>query len=186
MRGCDPKKVLVGAAEVIDWNGRMRENGTRAEQVRIEWPRLMQFKRSIIKDVPRNREEGFSKSGIATFHGRAHFVESAAVQVGNDVLEAANVVVAAGSRPADLKMAGGEHAVTSEQFLELESLPGRILFIGGGYISFEFGHVAARAGVKATILHRGQRPLERFDPDLVDRLVLRTRDLGVDVQLGLK
>jgi len=62
----------------------------------------------------------------------------------------------------------------------------RVLFIGGGYISFEFAHIAARAGARVTILHRGQRPLERFDSDLVDRLVSRTRELGVDVRLGLE
>jgi glutathione reductase (NADPH) len=184
LRGCDPKKVLVGAAEVIDWSRRMQEHGIHGEGAGIDWPRLMQFKRSLIKDVPRNREENFSQSSIATFHGRAHFVGIAAVQVGNDVLEATNIVVAAGSRPVDLKIPGAEHAITSEQFLELEKLPKRILFIGGGYISFEFAHVAARAGVGTTILHSGRRPLERFDPDLVDRLVTRTRDLGVDVQLG--
>jgi len=183
LRGCDPKKVLVGAAEVIDWSKRMREHGIRAEGAGIEWSRLIQFKHSLIQDVPKNREENFSKNNIATFHGRAHFV-GPAVQVGNDVLEARNVVVAAGSRPVDLKMPGAQYAVTSEQFLELESLPERILFIGGGYISFEFAHIAARAGAHATILHRGRRPLERFDADLVDRLVSRTRGLGVDVQLG--
>jgi glutathione reductase (NADPH) len=144
----------------------------------------MQFKRSLIEDVPRHREENFSKSGIATLHGRAHFVAPAAIQVGNDVLEAANVVVAAGSRPADLTLPGAEYAVTSQQFLELDKLPKRILFIGAGYISFEFAHVAARAGVGAAIWHRGRRPLERLDRDLVDRLEPRTRDLGVDVQLG--
>src|SRR5262249_52598213 len=42
------------------------------------------------------------------------------------------------------------------------------------------------AGTRVTILHRGHRPLERFDPDLADRLVSRTRDLGVDVRLGLE
>jgi glutathione reductase (NADPH) len=184
LRGCDPKKVLVGAAEVIDWNGRMQEHGIRAERVRIEWPQLMQFKRSLIEGVPRSREESFSKSDIATFHGRACFVGPASVQVGNDVLEAANIVVAAGSRPADLKIPGAEHTMTSEQFLELERLPERIVFIGGGYISFEFAHIVARARVRATILHRGRRPLERFDPDLVERLVGRSRDLGIDVHLG--
>jgi glutathione reductase (NADPH) len=137
----------------------------------------------LIEDIPRHPEENFSKSGIATFHGRAHFVAPAAIQVGNDVLEGANVVVAAGSRPADLTIPGAEYAVPSEQFLELEKLPGRILLIGGGFMSFEFTHVAARARVGATISHRG-RPLERFDPDSVDRLVGRTRDLGIDVQLG--
>ncbi len=57
------------------------------------------------------------------------------------------------------------------------------MFIGGGYISFEFAHVAPRADTRATIPHRGGRPLDRFDPDLVDRLVGRTRELGVDVQV---
>jgi len=166
LRGCDPKKVLVGAAEVIDWDGRMKEHGIHAKEVQIEWRRLMDFKRSLIKDVPRNREDEFLKAGIEAFHGRAHFVGPTALQVGNDALDAANVVIAAGSRPGDLNIPGAEHVVTSEQFLELERLPQRIVFIGGGYISFEFAHIAARAGVRATILHRGLRPLDRFDPDL--------------------
>src|SRR5467141_1945222 len=186
LRGCDPKKVLVGAAEVLDWNRRMGEHGIRADQVRIDWPRLIQFKRSFTESVPKNSEESFVKSGVATFHGRARFVGPASLQVGEDVLEATNVVVAAGSRPVDLKIPGAELAATSEQFLELEHLPERIVFIGGGYISFEFAHIAARAGSRFSILHRGQRPLERFDPDLVDRLVTTTRDLGGDVRLGLE
>ena len=62
-------------------------------------------------------------------------------------------------------------------------MPARIVFVGGGYISFEFAHVALRAGADVTILHRGARPLEGFDPDLVELLVRRTRDLGIRVEL---
>ena len=63
LRGCDPKKVLVGAAEIVDWNRRMEGKGIRAEQARIEWPELMRFKRSLIEAVPKNREEGFAGAG---------------------------------------------------------------------------------------------------------------------------
>jgi glutathione reductase (NADPH) len=63
------------------------------------------------------------------------------------------------------------------------NLPDRIVFVGGGYISFEFAHIAARAGAKVTIIHRGKQPLEHFDPDLVNRLVQRSRDIGIDVIL---
>src|SRR6516225_9507101 len=101
LRGCDPKKVLVGAAEIVDWNRRMEEKGILPDKVRIDWSRLMQFKRSMIESVPKNREEGFLKNGIAAIHGRARFVGPTSLQVGDDVLEAANVVVAAGSRPVD-------------------------------------------------------------------------------------
>ncbi len=81
----------------------------------------------------------------------------------------------------------GERYITkSDQFLELEALPQRIVFVGGGYISFEFAHIAARAGAKVTILHRGQRPLEGFDPDRVNQLVARTKRLGVRVEVGME
>ena len=58
-----------------------------------------------------------------------------------------------------------------------------MVFVGGGYISFEFAHVAARAGARVAILHRDARPLVEFDAGLVERLTARTRALGVDVRL---
>ena len=183
LRGCDPKKVLVGAAEVIDWHHRMQGKGIRAEKAMIEWPELMRFKRSFTEPVPKHREASFSKAGIAAFHGHARFVGPTAVRVDNDVLTGRHVVVATGAMPANLQIPGTEYVTTSDKFLELNELPPRIVFIGGGYISFEFSHIAARAGSHVTILHRSSRPLTRFDPDLVDQLVQRTRDLGIDVQL---
>jgi glutathione reductase (NADPH) len=111
-------------------------------------------------------------------------VDSTAVGVGEDVLEGRKVVVAAGAMPRKLGIPGEQYVTTSDRFLELEELPRRIVFIGGGYISFEFAHVAARAGAEVTILHRGQHPLEVFDPDLVGQLVERTKRLGVGVEVG--
>ncbi|MBI4482893.1 MAG: NAD(P)/FAD-dependent oxidoreductase [Acidobacteria bacterium] len=183
LRGCDPKKVLVAAAEAVDWNQRMRGKGIRAEQVRIDWRELMRFKRSFTEPVAKSREESYSKAGISAFHDRARFAGPTAVQVGDDVLEGRKVVIATGAKPAKLNIPGSEHLTASDQFLELDELPPRMVFVGGGYISFEFAHVAARAGTQVTILHRGARPLGRFDPDLVDPLVKRTRDLGIDVEL---
>jgi glutathione reductase (NADPH) len=186
LRGCDPKKVLVGAAEAVDWVRRMKGKGIRAEEIRIDWQELLRFKRSFTEPVPKNREEGFAKAGIATFHGHARFVGPSSLQVNDEVLEGRYVVIAAGQKPADLKIAGTEHLTTSEQFLDMNELPKRILFIGGGYIAFEFAHVAVRAGAQVTIAHRGPRPLPRFEPDLVDQLVKGSRELRIDVQLGIE
>jgi glutathione reductase (NADPH) len=184
LRGCDPKKVLVGAAEAVDWTRRMEGKGIRAAKLQIDWPELMRFKRSFAEPIPERREDGFAKAGIAAFHGRARFAGPTTVQVGEETLQGRQVVIAAGEVPADLGIPGAEHLTTSDQFLELNELPRRILFIGGGYIAFEFAHVAALAGSQVTILHRGARPLALFDPDLVDQLVERTRDLGIEVHLG--
>ena len=184
LRGCDPKKVLVGAADVVDWIRRMNGKGIRSEQLHIDWKELMRFKRSFTQPVPQSRKESFNKAGIEAFHGRARFLGPNSVEVGNSVLETRYAVIATGQRPADLGIPGQEHLTTSDQFLELDELPRRIVFIGGGYIGFEFAHVAIRAGAQVTILHRGSRPLPRFEPDLVALLVQKTRDLGADLQLG--
>ncbi len=184
LRGCDPKKVLVGAADATDWARRMTSKGIHTEQLRIDWKELMRFKRSFTEPVPKNREENFRKAGIEAFHERARFVGPNSIEVGDRVLETRYAVIATGQRPADLGIPGSEHLTTSDQFLELDDLPKRIVFIGGGYIAFEFAHIAARAGSQVTILHRGSRPLPLFDPDLVTLLVERSRELGVDVQVG--
>lgn len=65
----------------------------------------------------------------------------------------------------------------------MDELPQRIVFVGGGYISFEFAHIAARAGSEVHIIHRGQRPLENFDIDLVDILLEKSKEIGIQVHL---
>lgn len=185
LRGCDPKKVLVGAAEVIDRERRMLDKGI-ADASRMEWPALIRFKRTFTDPFPKSREDALRSAGIETFHGRARFLGPGSVQVNGDVLEAKHVVIATGAWPAKLNIPGEDHLTRSDQFLELENLPKRLIFIGGGYIAFEFSHVAARAGSQVTILHQGERPLEHFDPDLVAKLVQRTRTLGIDVHTKTK
>lgn len=54
----------------------------------------------------------------------------------------------------------------------------------GGYISFEFAHIVSRAGAKVTILHRSERPLKNFDPELVDMLVDASREAGIEIHLN--
>ena len=161
----------------------MKGNGVQVNQARIDWPDLIRFKRSFTDPVPKNREADYTKAGIEAFHDRAQFVGPTVVQVGKDILEGRNVLIATGATPRKLDIPGEQFLTTSERFLELESLPDRIVFIGGGYISVEFAHVALRAGKQVTILHRGERVLERFDPELVEQLTQRTCKLGADIQL---
>ena len=183
LRGCDPKKVLVGAAELIDWTRRMDGKGVSAKGAQMDWPSLMQFKKTFTEPVPQDMEKRYAKAGIARYHGRTRFLDRTTVQVGDDRLTGRFVLIAAGAKPAKLDIPGEAYLTRSDQFLELEQLPQRIVFVGGGYISFEFAHVAARAGAQVHILHRGTRPLEGFDADLVGQLVKATREIGVDVLL---
>ncbi len=181
VRGCDPKKVLVAAAEAADAAERMREKGIASGKLNIDWGALQRFKRTFTDPVPGHSEESFHNKGIDAYHGKARFTAPDRVQIGDQEFNAKHIVIAAGAEPVTLPIPGAEHLTDSTRFLELEKLPKRIIFAGGGFIGFEFAHVVARAGASATILNRGPHPLSQFDPDLVELLVERTRSLGVEV-----
>lgn len=127
LRGCDPKKVLVGAAELIDWNRRMNRTGVPTD-THIDWQQLMQFKESFTQPVPEHREKGMQKVGITPIHGRASFVDEGTIEVNGEFLKANNFLIAAGAKPAPLPIDGVEHLTTSTEFLELEELPETIVF----------------------------------------------------------
>jgi glutathione reductase (NADPH) len=184
LRGCDPKKVLVGVSELVDWARRMQGKGMPAPAPALAWPDMARFKRTFTDGVPAAMGQSFNEAGMLTVHGRARFVGPTSLHVGDETYVGRHVVIAAGARHAPLGIPGEEHLTTSSGFLGLDVSPRRVAFVGGGYIAFEFAHVAARAGAEVTVLHRGTRPLEGFDPDLVAQLVHATQDLGVDLRLG--
>jgi len=180
-RGCDPKKVLVGAADVVSWQRRMQGHGVAGEAF-IDWPSLMAFKRSFTDPVPPSREAAFKKAGIETLHGEAKFIAENRLAIGGRELTTRHVVIATGASPRPLDIPGEAHVITSTEFMELDTLPRRIVFIGAGYISLEFAHLAHHAGADVIVLGRGT-PLPSFDGALVDRLLEHTRHIGIDVRL---
>lgn len=182
-RGCDPKKVLIGGGQVVDWAHRMKGHGVAGE-VHIDWPELMGFKHTFTDPVPGDREQKFAAEGIAAYHGWARFTAPDTIEVGGNRLTASHFAIATGAAPVHLGIPGEELLIDSDRFLDLERLPESLIFAGGGYIAFEFAHLAVRAGARVTILHRGARPLEQFDGELVDRLVAHSRRVGIDIQVG--
>ena len=185
LRGCDPKKVLVSAAEAVRAARRLAGRGIRGEPS-IDWDGLVAFKRTFTDPVPEERERGYREQGIDAFHGTARFTGPRELSVDGVDIEAGNIVLATGAEPVPLGIEGQEYAITSEQFLSLAALPERIAFIGGGYIAAEFSNVAAICGSRVTVLQRGERMLTGFDPDLVGWLMESFRALGITVATGAK
>jgi glutathione reductase (NADPH) len=181
LRGCDPKKMLVSGAEAIDLSHRMQGHGV-AGDLRIDWKELIAFKRTFTDPVPSRLEESFAKQGINAFHGVARFSGPDTVAVDGSTLRGRHILIASGARPASLGFSGAEHLTLSDAFMELECLPERIVMVGGGYVAAEFSHIAARAGAKVTVLQRREHVLPHFDPDLVDWLMEKFKEIGVDVR----
>lgn len=183
LRGCDPKKVLVYAASVVDDTQRLAKRGIIEAPAGLQWAALMRFKRTFTEPVPAQRARSYEDAGIVSMHGHAQFTDPQTLAVEGDRVRAQHVIIATGAR--EVHVAPGDDALlTSEDFLDLEELPESLLFVGGGYIAFEFAHVAARAGARVTILHNDAHPLAGFDPDIVDRLVAESRAAGIEIELN--
>lgn len=182
LRGCEPKKVLFTAAEVVERAAAQAGHGPSGT-LRNDWRALMAFKRSFTDPASGNIEEAIRGSGAEILRGSAAFVNPETLSVGGTSYTAQAFVIATGSRPMPLGMAGEDLVSTSEDFLAAETLGDRIVFLGGGYISFELAHIAASAGAQVTILQRGPRVLAGFDPDLADLLARGYLEEGIDVRV---
>ncbi|MDQ3276003.1 MAG: NAD(P)/FAD-dependent oxidoreductase [Actinomycetota bacterium] len=182
LRGCDPKKILRRGAEIIDAAQLMTGKGIDPGGLTINWADLMKHKRGFTDPVPVNVERELAASGVDTLHGSAAFRSPNTLEVDGKNYEAAHFLIATGARPRPLGFPGAEQLIDSTAFLHLDALPERIVFVGGGFVSFEFAHIAARAGATVTILDRGPLPLKAFDPDLVELLIARSSEIGVKVR----
>ncbi|MGD0954133.1 MAG: NAD(P)/FAD-dependent oxidoreductase [Methanotrichaceae archaeon] len=184
IKGCIPKKILVGAAEVIVRAKSMHNKGIDGD-IRIKWPELMSFKRTFTDPVPLTRSRTYAEKGLDAYCGHARFLGKNTLKVGEKTLTARFIGIATGAAPRRLGIPGERLVSSSDDFLAMEAIPKRIIFVGGGFISFEFAHVAASAGATVTILHRSGRVLKNFDPFLVDILVKALRASGIEIHTNM-
>jgi glutathione reductase (NADPH) len=181
-RGCDPKKVLLAASEAVGRAQALAGHGLEGAP-RIVWGDLVRRKRELVGGVPQRTEMRLGRAGATLLHGEAMFVGPDRVVVDGATLQAGAIVIASGATPRPLGIPGEELLVHADGFMDLDELPPRVVFVGGGYISFEFAALARRSGAEVTIVHRSTRVLKGFDPDLAAMLVERYRSLGIQVVL---
>ena len=184
LRGCQPKKYLVSNAEAVAMASHLVGRGIVAAP-KTDWQSLQTLKNEFLDGRSEAEVKDWQQAGVTTFHGRAVMTGEDEVTVGHDRLKAKHIVLATGAMPRRSNIPGAEHVCDSEHFLNLPDLPNRIVFIGGGYISFEFAHIAIRAGAEmVTILHRSSRPLKAFDQDIVKNVLKAGEADGIRVVLN--
>lgn len=184
-RGCTPKEVLVAAGHTLHEIERAAVHHISVGKPRLDWAALIDREKALIKDIPTGLARAMEKRGVDVIEGDAGFATPDAIRVGNRLLQADHIVIATGSKPRSLPIPGAELMITSDEILSDHVLPASAIFIGGGVISFELGHVYARAGVQVTILEALPQLLPAMDVDAVERLQAESERIGIGFRTGV-
>lgn len=184
-RGCTPKKVLVAAGHALHEIGRAGVHRISVAKPKLDWAALIDREKDLIKDIPENIARSMARRDVEVIRGQAAFLGPNAISVGDRRLEARHIVIATGSKPRPLPFPGAQYMITSDEMLSDRSLPGSVIFVGGGVISLEFGHVYARAGAGVTILEALPQLLPALDADAVARLQTESERIGIGVKTGV-
>ena len=184
-RGCTPKKVLVAAGHALHEIERAAIHHIIVGKPRLDWAALIDREKAMIKDIPANLARSMQKRNVEVIRGHAAFAGPNIISVGDRRLEAGHIVIATGSKPRPLPIPGAELMITSDEMLSQRELPGSVIFVGGGVISLEFGHVYARAGTDVTILEALPQLLPAMDADAVAHLQAESERIGIRVKLAV-
>ena len=188
LHGCQAKKYYYEVAEIVAKTKHLEGLGINAPPG-VNWAQITAAKNRFTAKVPDNTVASLKGNGISYLSGSAAFESSNILRVGEEQLKADFFIIATGAQPMQLPIAGSEFLLNSNEFLALEELPRRLVFVGGGFISFEFAHFAARLGgapSEITILEAMERPLGPFDGDMVQQLVEASTHDGINVRCGVK
>lgn len=175
-RGCIPTKMFVVPADLAESAEQAARLGVTLGPAKVDWPG--------IRDRIFARIDPLSAAGLAwrqearnvtVFQEHATFVDEHVLQVGDQQISADQIVIAAGSRPRTLDVAGMEdpniaaRVHTSDSIMRLETLPRSLVIIGGGYIAVEFAHIFSSFGTRVTLIQHSDRLLRREDHEVSNR-----------------
>ena len=178
-RGCDPKKVLLQFADLVHYSNNLKDFGIDSLP-KINWEAVQTFKSQFTAKVPVSTEKELAAKGISLYHQSPQFLSEHEILVEGKSVTADTFVIATGLVPRALDIEGAELLITSDEVLNLKSLPKSITFLGSGYVGMEFAYLMATMGVEVSVMDRGDRALDQFDEFLVRELVKRMTDIGVN------
>ncbi len=186
--GCVPSKAFIHVAREI-YAGKKAEQFGLIAKGSADIQKVMAYVREK-QDVIREHEnaEHFRKLGMTVVLGSAEFIDGNTVRVSGVDYFAKKIVIATGSRPRTLVLDGIQEVpvYTNETVFNMEVLPQRFVFIGGGPISIELGQAFAMLGCQVTIVHTGDRLLEKEHPQVSSFMEEELKNLGITVLLSAK
>lgn len=171
--GCIPSKALLHSTEMYHFTlHQSRAHGIETGDIRLNLQNLMKKKEDVVNSLRRGIETLVKNRKITTYRGLGTIPTAGSVNVSQaDAIRNVpcdNIVIATGSKVAELPVMpfDGHKVVSSDEAIAFESVPQRLLVVGGGAIGLELGSVWARLGSEVTVVEALSNIAPTFDESI--------------------
>ena len=192
-RGCIPSKALLHVSKVIQEARDVAHFGVKYKEPEIDLDRLREAKEEVVNKMTGGLGQLAKARNVRYLQGRASYIDSTTLEValsdgGTEKVTVDYSIVATGSVPATIPGVDMDHKRIwdSTGALELQSIPKKLLVVGGGYIGLELGQVYASLGSKVTVVEMFDSLLPGADPDLVKPLAKKCESMFDRILTGTK
>jgi len=192
--GCIPSKALLDSSEYYSLaKNKFSDHGINIEKVSIDLDVMMQRKQQVVESLTDSVRQLLEANKINVIHGQASLVSATDVNIDSADgesrnISAANILLATGSRPIEVKGLAfdGKQIVSSTEALSFESIPEHLVVVGGGYIGLELGSVWARLGAKVTVIEMMGNIAGATDGQVSRTLLRILKKQGLQIELNTK
>ncbi|MBO8176726.1 MAG: dihydrolipoyl dehydrogenase [Bacillus sp. (in: Bacteria)] len=200
-KGCIPSKALLRSAEVYATTKRGDEFGVVASDVKLDFAKVQERKNKIISQLHAGVQSLMKKGKIDVYEGTGRILGPSifspmpgtiSVEMNNgeenEMLVPKNVIIATGSRPRTLPGLNidGEYVLSSDEALELETLPSSIIIVGGGVIGIEWASMLSDFGVEVTVVEYADRIVPTEDHEISKEMQRLMKKKGVTIVTNAK
>ena len=192
--GCVPSKALIAASHTYEKVKGGQKMGLFAENVRVDVPKMQEWKEGIVKKLTGGIRGLFRGNGVELVYGTARVTTKNTVEVktregATETYEATKaIVIATGATTIEIptfKFDGGK-VIGAKEAVSLKEVPKRLLVIGGGVIGLELGTVYQTLGAELTVVEATAGLLPGVDPDLTAVVEKRLVKHGAKIHKNAK
>lgn len=187
--GCIPSKALLDSSELYHQaKEKFSIHGIGIENLSLNLKDMMKRKKAVVETTTAGIDYLIKKNNITRIQAEASFKDMHTLTVNGEEISAKNIILATGSKEAELPFLpfDGQVVLSSTHALELETLPSHLLIIGGGVIGVEMGSIYARLGCAVTIIEYMDRLIPTMDKELGVALQKSLKKLGMQFLLKTK
>lgn len=191
-RGCIPTKAMVRSAEVYSNINDAKQFGLDIDKdaVSVNMSKVVKRKDRVVRRLVKGVEHLLKSHDVEIIEGEAELVDEDTVFINsedNDLeIKSENIIIATGSKVSKIPIEGIDlpGVIDSNQALELDELPEKLVIVGGGYIGMEFAFIYANFGVEVTVVEFLDEILGNCGPDMCKEIHRSARKKGINILTG--